>query len=240
MPTATLLDLCEPLFQAVCRLNRMGRKGSSSDFSTARSEIESIFDKMGSTAKRDPSLSEQYRQVEMPLIFFVDSMISESTLPFAQEWNRRRIAYARNELAGDEKFFDLLDETLKDTRGGVDERLAIFYTCLGLGFSGWYAGQPEYLRKKMLEMTPRVRNFVDADESALITPDAYEHTNTANLPIPVSASLIPLVITVVGLFIVVEAVNFVTFQKVSADLARALDSIVARGPAAQKPVAVKR
>lgn len=231
MPTVNLLDLCEPLFQAICRLNRMGRKGSSSDYSIARSEIESILEKMGSSAKRDPSLSEQYRQVEMPIIFFVDSMISESTLPFAQEWNRRRIAYGRNELAGDEKFFDLLDETLKDTRGGVDERLAVFYTCLGLGFSGWYAGQPEYLRKKMLEMSPRVRNYVDADESALITPDAYEHTNSANLPIPVSASLVPLIIVVVGAFILVEIVNFFTFRSLSAELADALDSIVAHGPA---------
>ncbi len=237
MSTVNLLDLCEPLFQAICRLNRMGRKGSSSDYSVARSEIESIFEKMGSAAKRDPSLGEQYRQVEMPLIFFVDSMISESTLPFAPEWNRRRIAYTRNELAGDEKFFDLLDEALKDTRGGVDERLAIFYTCLGLGFTGWYAGQPEYLRKKMLEITPRVRAFVDADESALITPDAYEHTNSANLPIPVSASLVPLVIVVAGAFILVEMVNFFTFRSLSSELATALDSIVARAPANAKAAA---
>lgn len=240
MTTVNLLDLCEPLFQAICRLNRMGRKGSSTDFSIARSEIESILEKMSSTAKRDPALSEQYRQVELPLIFFVDSMISESTLPFAQEWNRRRIAYTRNELTGDEKFFDLLEETLKDTRGGVDERLAIFYTCLGLGFTGWYTGQPEYLRKKMLEIAPRVRNQVDADESGLITPKAYEHTNSVNLPIPVSSSLVPLVIILVGLFILVEVVNFVTFSRLSRELGAALDSIVARAPGAPKPAPVKR
>lgn len=240
MTTVNLLDLCEPLFQAICRLNRMGRKGSSTDFSIARSEVESILEKMSSTAKRDPALSEQYRQVELPLIFFVDSMISESTLPFAQEWNRRRIAYTRNELTGDEKFFDLLEETLKDTRGGVDERLAIFYTCLGLGFTGWYTGQPEYLRKKMLEIAPRVRNQVDADESGLITPKAYEHTNSVNLPIPVSSSLVPLVIILVGLFILVEVVNFVTFSRLSRELGAALDSIVARAPGAPKPAPVKR
>lgn len=240
MTTVNLLDLCEPLFQAICRLNRMGRKGSSTDFSVARSEIESLMEKMSSTAKRDPALSEQYRQVELPLIFFVDSMISESTLPFAQEWNRRRIAYTRNELTGDEKFFDLLEETLKDTRGGVDERLAIFYTCLGLGFTGWYTGQPEYLRKKMLEIAPRVRNQVDADESGLITPKAYEHTNSVNLPIPVSSSLIPLVIVLFGLFLLVEVVNFVTFRRLSLELGTALDTIVARAPGAPKAAPVKR
>ena len=59
----------------------------------------------------------------MPLIFFVDSLISESTLPFAAEWNRKRLAYERNELAGDEKFFDFLDETLAEKGPDADERL---------------------------------------------------------------------------------------------------------------------
>ena len=36
-------------------------------------------------------------------------MISESSLPFAAQWNQNRLAYERNELAGDEKFFDLLE-----------------------------------------------------------------------------------------------------------------------------------
>lgn len=225
-----LLDLCEPLFQAVCRLNRMGRKGSSLDYATARSEIVSVFERMGNTAAADHSLGEQYRKVEMALIFFVDSLVAESNLPFAQEWNRNRLAYERNELAGDEKFFDLLDETLKETRDGADERLAVFYTCLGLGFTGWYAGQPEYLRKKMLEIAPRVKAYVDADETGLLTPDSYQHANTSNLPLPMSASLVPLLIIIIGLFVVVGAVNIYTFHTASAELNQALDTIVQRGP----------
>ena len=51
------------------------------------------------------------------------------------------------------KFFDLLDETLNDPSDEATERLKIFYTCLGLGFSGWYAGQSEYLRGKMLDIS---------------------------------------------------------------------------------------
>jgi len=232
-----LLDLCEPLFQAVCRLNRMGRKGSSTDYATARSEINTIFEQMNLTAKNDLAISEQFRKVEMPLIFFVDSMISESTLRFAGEWNRHRLAYERNELAGDEKFFDLLDETLRETRDGSEERLAVFFTCLGLGFSGWYSGQPEYLRKKMLEIAPRVKAYVDADETGLITPDSYQHTNTMNLPMPISASLVPLLIVLGGLFLVVSAVNIYTFRSASAELNQALETIAERGPA-QTPNAV--
>jgi len=232
-----LLDVCEPLFQAVCRLNRMARKGASTDYTSARSEIASLFEDLGNRARTDHALGEQYRKVELPLIFFVDSLIAESALPFAQDWNRHRLAYERNELAGDEKFFDLLDETLREPRD-ADERLAVFYTCLGLGFAGWYAGQPEFLRKKMLEIAPRVKAFVDADETGLITPDSYQHTNPANLPMPMSASLVPLLIILVGLFLIVGAVNVFTFRTASAELNEALEQITRRGPAtapAQQP-----
>lgn len=231
MPAVRLLDLCEPLFQAVCRLNRMGRKGSSTNYAVARAEIEGIFDRMATAAKADLALGEQFRKVEMPLIFFVDSIISESNLPFAQEWNRNRLAYVRNELAGDEKFFDLLDETLKETRDGADERLAVFYTCLGLGFMGWYSGQPEYLRKRMLEIAPRVKTYVDFDDAALITPDSYQHTNTNKLALPVSSSLVPLLIIMIGLFLVVVAVNFYTFRSAAAEISQSLDAITAHGAA---------
>lgn len=215
----------------------MARKGASTDYTSARSEIASLFEDLGNRARTDHALGEQYRKVELPLIFFVDSLIAESALPFAQDWNRHRLAYERNELAGDEKFFDLLDETLREPRD-ADERLAVFYTCLGLGFAGWYAGQPEFLRKKMLEIAPRVKAFVDADETGLITPDSYQHTNTANLPMPMSASLVPLLIILVGLFLIVGAVNVFTFRTASAELNEALEQITRRGPAtapAQQP-----
>ena len=228
---ARLLDHCEPLFQAVCRLNRMGRKGSAVDYAVARAEIENLFEKLAGSARGDLALGEQYRKVELPLVFFVDSMIAESALPYAEEWNRHRLAYARNELAGDEKFFDLLEATIQENKEGADERLAVFYTCIGLGFTGWYGGQPEFLRKKMLEIAPRVKTFVDTDESGLITPDAYQHTNTTNLPLPMAASLVPLLIILAGLFLVVVAVNFYTFHSASAELNRTLDSITAREPA---------
>jgi type VI secretion system protein ImpK len=203
----------------------MGRKGNSIEYLVARTEIIDRFDKLASTAAADVALGEQYRKVELPLIFFVDSMIAESALPFAAEWNRNRLAYTRNELAGDEKFFDLLEETMQQTREGADERLAVFYTCIGLGFTGWYSGQPEFLRKKMLELAPRVKAFVDSDESSLITPNTYQHTNTANLPLPMAASLVPLLIVLFGLFVIVIAVNVYTFRSASVELNDALDSI---------------
>jgi type VI secretion system protein ImpK len=230
--SARLLDLCEPLFQAICRYNRTARNGSSIDYSVLRAEVTDLLEKNAGKARADIALTEQYRQVELPLMFFIDSMISESALSCAQEWNSHRLAFERNELAGDEKFFDLLEATIQDTKPGADERLAVFYTCIGMGFTGWYSGQPEFLRKKMLELAPRIKAFVDIDETAFITPDTYKYTNTTNLPLPMAASLVPLLIILTGLFILVVTVNIVSFHSASSELVGALDTLNAKQSAA--------
>ena len=229
--SASLITHCEPLFQAVCRLNRIGRmqRGSTIEYTAVRAEIEEHFEVMARTARGDIALGEQYRKVELPLIFFTDSMISESALPFASKWNNNRLAFTRNERSGDEKFFTLLDETLADTKDTADERLAIFYICIGLGFTG--GNQPDFLRKKMQEITPRVKAYVDADESAFITPASYQHTNFANLPMPMAASVVPLLIVLTGLLFVVVAVNVFTFRQASAELNQSLNAISAHDPA---------
>lgn len=235
--SASLLNHCDPLFQAVCRLNRIGRigRGSTIEYTQARTEIEEHFEVLARIARGDLSLGEQYRKVELALIFFVDSMIAESALPFAQKWNNNRLAFARNERSGDEKFFQLLDETLQDTKETADERLAIFYICIGLGFTGGSGGQVDYLKKKMLEIAPRVKAHVDADESAFITPASYQHTNISNLPMPMAASLVPLLIVLTGLLFVVIAVNIYTFRSASAELNQSLDTIIAHDPAKATP-----
>jgi type VI protein secretion system component VasF len=216
----TLLQLTEPLFQYICRLNRIARRsagpkpgvdtsfvtltreaaaaaapamaarGVNLDYSVARSEIKALLEDMMSKAATDLRLSQQARKIELPLIFFVDSMISESSLSFAAEWNQNRLAYDRQELAGDEKFFDLLDETLKENNEDAAERLAVFYVCIGLGFTGIYFKQPEFLRKTMLGIAPRVRHLVENDQNAKMCPEAYEGVDTRNLVQPPSSRML--------------------------------------------------
>ncbi|HKB56511.1 MAG TPA: DotU family type IV/VI secretion system protein [Lacunisphaera sp.] len=235
--SASLLTHCDPLFQAICRLNRIGRmnRGAAIEYAQTRTEVEEHLEVLARIARGDIALGEQYRKVELPLIFFADSMIAESALPFAQKWNNNRLAYGRNERAGDEKFFSLLDETLQDTKPEADERLAIFYVCIGLGFTGGSGGSVDFLKKKMQEIAPRVRAYVDADESAFITPASYQHTNLSNLPLPMAASLVPLLIVLAGLLLVVVAVNVYTFHSASAELNQSLDAIIAHDPAKTTP-----
>lgn len=218
-----LLELTEPLFEYICRLNRSGRKGGSYEPAYVRAEINSIFDKMKSTAASDSGLVSQYEKVEMPLIFFVDFMIKESALAFARQW--QELAFEHNELAGDEKFFDLLDETLADPSQAATERLAAFYTCIGLGFTGWYTGQPEFLRKKQMEIAARIRPMMEVDETSRICPEAYENVDTSDLIQPPGMKLLAISVCLIGMAVVMFVANFFLFRTTASDLQAALQKI---------------
>jgi len=224
----TLLELCEPLFLYICRLNRSARKGAGASLSRVRSEITALLEDMRAKAGRDDvRLTPQYEKIELVLLFFVDFMIKESTLPFARDW--QELAYERNELAGDEKFFDLLDQTLAEKGKDADERLAVFHTCMGLGFTGWYSDQPEYIREKMMECSTRARHLMDADEMARICPEAYEHVDASNLIEPPGKTLAGIGIALAGLIVTLFVTNIFLFRSASQELIAALRKVIERG-----------
>jgi len=220
----SLTQICEPLFQYMCRLNRSARQGGAQEIGVLRNDIAGLFEKMQASAGT-AGLSDQFEKLHMPLIFFVDSIISESELNVASEWNKTRLAYDRNELAGDEKFFDLLDETLAEPGEAATERLVIFYTCIGLGFTGWYAGQPEYLEKKMREVAGRIRSHMQPDRNSVVCPGAYEHVDGRDLIEPPGHKLVGIAIALVGLVIVLFVTNAHLYKEASSDVAKALKRI---------------
>ena len=222
-----LLEYTEPLFQYVCILNRAGRKGGNLDYNTVRSKVKVLFEDLRAQATSDPRLNPQYKKVEQPLIFFVDSMICDSKLPFAAKWNQERLAYSFNELAGDEKFFDLFDETLKEQGDDATERLSVYYTCIGLGFTGWYSGQPEYLRKKMLEVAPRIRGMIESDTTVRVCPEAYQNVDSRDLVEPPSSKMIVILIIFLVFMLTTVACNIVLFQQASKQLTDSLAEIIA-------------
>ncbi len=95
-------------------LSRIARKagGEKIEFNSLRATIQGHLESINKNAQANPLLALQVKKLEMPTIFFVDSMIAESRLSCAAQWHQDRLAYKENELAGDEKFFDFLDETL--------------------------------------------------------------------------------------------------------------------------------
>jgi type VI secretion system protein ImpK len=204
----TLVECCEPLFQCVCRLNRSARKGVSPEMPQARSELKGVLSECRARSVQNQQ-TENYEKVEIILLYFADFMVRSSALSFARQW--QDMAQEKGQSAGDEDFFDQLDNTLRDPSDGATDRLSVFYTCMGLGFTGWYAGQPDVLRKKMLECSSRLRGQMDADRSARICPEAYEHVNTADLVQPPARKVAGVGIVLVGLAITMFAANIALY-----------------------------
>lgn len=225
----TLPELCEPMFQYVCMLNRIARNagGEGLEYPALRPVIDSIFESMAEHAEHEPALKLQYAKMRLPMVFFVDSMLSESGLSLAPVWNKHRLAYEQNELAGDEKFFDLLDQTLEEHSAEADERLQVYYTCLGLGFTGWYFGQGEYLRAKMNVLANRLRKQMPTDPRARLNPEAYDHLDTRNLIQPPGVKLAVVAIIFVGCLLLTLLLNGYLFHAASQGLADSLREILA-------------
>jgi type VI secretion system protein ImpK len=222
----TPLELCEPIFTKICVLNRLGRQqGELLTYDQLRSEIDHLLAAVRNSAEEDPALKVQWQKLELPMNFFVDSMISESGLAVAATWNRNRLAYERKELAGDEKFFDLLDENLNDSSDEASQRLVVFYTCLGLGFTGWYAGQPEYLRGKMLDISQRIRSAMETDKTIRLCPETYLNVDTRDLVQAPASKLGGIAIVFAGLCLIVITVEAYLFHAASLSLTDSLTAI---------------
>ncbi len=219
----TLLELCEPFFQYVCRLNRSARMGGALEMDQVRSDIKRILGEMRTNASTTAELTSQYEKVELPLVFFVDFMIKESKLNFASEWFE--LGRERKELAGDEKFFDLLDEDLADPSDAATQRLVIFYTCIGLGFTGVYTGQPEDIQRLMSKISARISGMIDADEKSYVCPEAYENVDSRDFVEPPSAKLVGIGIVLIGLIIVWSIAYFLLFRSASKDVVHSLKTI---------------
>jgi type VI protein secretion system component VasF len=220
----TLLELCEPLFQYVCRLNRLARSGSALEMDHVRNDIKTIFEAMKAESLNIAALTSQYEKIELPLLFFVDFTIKESKLMFAYDWYE--LGRERNELAGDEKFFDLLDENLEDTSDAATERLVIFYTCIGLGFTGFYTGQPENIKRLMSKISARISGMIDADEKSFICPEAYENVDARDFVEPPSTRLVGIGITLIGLIVVWSIAYFCLLRWTLDDVSKSVDKVI--------------
>src|SRR4029077_8827013 len=117
-------------------------------------------------------------------------------------------------------------DTIKESSEDASERLAVFYTCIGLGFTGIYFGQPEYLRKTMLTIAPRIRHLVETDQSARICPEAYERVDTRDLVQPPSSRML-IVGLLFGCFTLAVLISyFVIYKKASKDLNYSIEEVL--------------
>jgi len=229
-----LLEIYENLFQYVCRLNRAAKTQAQPGYARVRAEIKELLDEVERNAAADVRLLNQVKALELSMIFFVDNVICMSRLNFATQWAENRLAKERNELAGDERFFDFLDQDLKDTSEEAVERLAVYYACLGLGFMGMYQGQPDQIRRYLEQIFPRIRQWIDNDPRTKISEDAYKFTDTRVLTEPPSNKIILVTVVFAFLSLSVMIVYYALYAKAVGQMSGHVENIVKKGQEAAK------
>ena len=218
----TLLELTEPLFAFVCKLNRIGRKNLSYSGDVACVEITNLFDQMRERATDVPGLRAQFEEMELALRAFVDVSIQRSNLPFADDW--RPISWDLPEGAAfEDGFFHELEKTLDERGKEARERMAVFYTCLGLGFTS---------DRRTLEQIDDYQKRLAANvvapgasaESRISSPDDHRPDTRVlwvKLGMPLSIVAATVLIGLIALYIA----NVVIYKQGLSDLSKSLNSI---------------
>jgi type IV/VI secretion system ImpK/VasF family protein len=225
-----LLDLYEELFQYVCLLNRMSnaKPEGQREYARVRADVKGLIEDITRNASADARLASQVRRLEMPIIFFIDNVIATSRLKFAAQWAANRLATERNELAGDERFFEFVQKDVADVSEEAVERLAVYYTCFGLGFTGMYINQPEHIRTLLEQIFPRIKQWTDSDRVRL-SEEAYKYTDTRLLTEPPNNKIILVSILFLFLSLSVLVLYYALYYKASSDLTSAVQYIEKTG-----------
>jgi len=140
-----LEKLCNPIFQCVCNYWQLSRITTMVDRERFLQDIMGLLDEAKKNARSDPQLDREFAWIEKPLVFFIDYIVKEGRFSFREDW--RELSRNYNELSGDEKFFDLLNETLRHP--DYENSFTLFYVMLGLGFSGIYRYKNNYVEQCM-------------------------------------------------------------------------------------------
>jgi hypothetical protein len=192
------LEALDPLFLFICQQHRIAKEGRALSFQVVRDETERLVANIEDRSRRDPVLQQQFERVRDPLLWYIDYWFGSSgEFPTLRDpWNQNRMGEYPDDdeegsLAGDEAFYDKLEETLKSDAQdeSANERLAFYYTSMGIGFTGLYfKAIPEHhqkLRDYMGRLYPRVRKYIDANPTSKVTPEAYNYTDKRDFIAPV-------------------------------------------------------
>ncbi|MDR2795713.1 MAG: DotU family type IV/VI secretion system protein [Spirochaetaceae bacterium] len=217
--------VCLPVFECFCNYWQLNEAGLPLSMEKFKEEIESALENAKYKAESDPALSREYERVELPLIFFIDYMVKEGNFPFKDEW--RELSRNYNELSGDEKFFNLLSESL----GNPSDKntIPVFFTMLGLGFDGIYANDGKSLEKIMRQCLVKISGEFDIHEEPIVSIDTEKRLAASKkrgmlnhfsyLRITLIASLIFLAVSFI--------VNFFTLLSASAPFRKSLSEAAA-------------
>lgn len=141
-----------PLLSRICEYAAFRKSGVEIPYETMLSEVHAHLNDLESKCRVNPQLQEHYRKLEQAIVFFIDYTVKESGFSYSEQYSE--LARNFNELSGDEKFFDLLNESL--AHNDDPEIFKVFYLMLGLGFDGAFKRE----RPKVLELMNRLRQKI--------------------------------------------------------------------------------
>jgi type VI protein secretion system component VasF len=163
----TLEDICRPVFVAFCNYWQLKQIGTPAGVEKFRGDLQAALSEAKLQALADPALTREYEQIERPLAFFIDFMVHEGRFPFSAAW--RELGRNFNELSGDEKFFNLLNEAMEDSR--AENLIPLFYTMLGLGFEGAHINDSAAIAGIMRQCAARFPDELDLGAEPIVTVD---------------------------------------------------------------------
>ena len=154
--TTELEKLCHPIFQCLCNYWHLSCVSNMVEREPFLENVLVLLKEAEEKAGKDSLLEREFAWIEKPLVFFIDYMVKEGRFSFKDEWWELSRNYS--ELSGDEKFFDLLNETLENP--AFEKSVVLFYVMLGLGFDGAFRYNKKYIEQCMrLCMEKAVTDF---------------------------------------------------------------------------------
>jgi type VI protein secretion system component VasF len=160
-----LEKICNPVLACICNYWQYVHLGNHPAKEKFQGDIEFLLADARGKSARIPALSREYQRIEHSLVFFIDYMVKEGNFPFSQDWQVMARRY--NELSGDEKFFDLLEEALNNSES--PDAVNLYYLMLGLGFEGMYRSNPEYLEEALKRCGEKFPESLDIQSEPLVS-----------------------------------------------------------------------
>jgi type VI protein secretion system component VasF len=221
---SSLEQLCNPVFVCICNYWQLSCITNLVEKEKFQRDITEILSEAKEKAEQDPKLAQEYAWMEKPLVFFIDYMVKEGRFPFKQEW--RELARNYNELSGDEKFFNLLSETLEYPE--YQNSFVLFYIMLGLGFDGAYRQNREYIEQCMQLCMAKAHIDYDIYSEPVVSPPKKKHFFVRRRRFTIRTALIMSAVFMIVCFIVNLMVFIDTTENYRGILRRAADDSVPR------------
>lgn len=228
-----LVELSQPLIDYIVDIYRVAQNDGKLEMVSVRRKINNYFDIMHESTLDNSEMAGELDKIKLPLIFFIDFMIKEGPFKFKSSWEELGREY--NELSGDEKFFDILNDNLNDPSSLATQRLQVFYQCMGAGFTGCYSHNLEYIEKKMKVCALRIGLDSNATLQEKVSRNCYENILADKKFKDPTKKTRKIFFIILFLFLLTLLFNYLSFYRLIKPFEKVLEiSLVSALPAEQK------